>query len=255
MNLPDSSILTNIQVQGHTRLGEMLFEKQYIQVRSLEGRLYTDEELLRLPDIGAAHPHFREWQTRKRSADRLLRYLSARRSTMDILEIGCGNGWLSHQLAEMPGTRVTGVDINFTELQQAARVFSNDPNLRFIHGDIRSGILEDRTFDVIVFAASLQYFPSAKKILHLCLSYLNRGGEIHLLDTPFYRPEDVHLAARRTLAYFTSFGYPEMADYYSHHSFSDLRSFHYAILYNPKDLRNRFFRSKTPFPWIRVKNN
>src|SRR6185437_11173827 len=150
MNLPDSSILTNIQVQGHTRLGEMLFEKQYIQVRSLEGRLYTDQELLHLPDIEPGHPHFREWQTRR---------LSTRRASMDILEIGCGNGWLSHQLAELPGTRVTGVDINFTELQQAARVFNNDPNLRFIHGDIRSGILEDRTFDVIVFAASLQYFP------------------------------------------------------------------------------------------------
>src|SRR6185437_4430468 len=111
MNLPDSSILTNIQVQGHTRLGEMLFEKQYIQVRSLEGRLYTDQELLHLPDIEPGHPHFREWQTRRRSTRRLLRYLSTRRASMDILEIGCGNGWLSHQLAELPGTRVTGVDI------------------------------------------------------------------------------------------------------------------------------------------------
>lgn len=255
MNLPDSSILTNIQVQGHTRLGEMLFEKQYIQVRSLEGRLYTDEELIRLPEIGAAHPHFREWQTKKRASGRLLRYLSARKMAMDILEVGCGNGWLTHQLAEMPDTRVTGIDINFTELQQAARVFSNDPNLRFIHGDIRSGILEDRKFDIILFADSLQYFPAAKKILHLCLSHLKRGGEIHLLDTPFYRSEDVNLEARRTLAYYTSFGYPEMADYYFHHAFTDLRPFHYTFLYNPKNFRNRFFRSRAPFPWIRIRNN
>ena len=255
MNLPDSSILTNIQVLGHTRLGEMLFEKQYIQVRSLEGRLYTDEELLRLPDIGAAHPHFREWRTRKQSSGRLLRYLSARKTALEILEVGCGNGWLTHQLAELPGARVTGIDINFTELQQAARVFSNDPNLRFIHGDIRSGILDERRFDHIIFAATLEHFPSAKKILHLCLSYLKNGGEIHLADTPFCRPEDVKMEERRTLAYYTSFGYPEMADYYFHHTFADLRSFHYTVLYNPRDFRHRFIRSKPPFPWIRIRNN
>jgi hypothetical protein len=51
MYLPDSSILTNIQVQGHSRLREVLFEKKYIVIRSLENRLCTDEELIKLPEI------------------------------------------------------------------------------------------------------------------------------------------------------------------------------------------------------------
>src|ERR1700743_1261564 len=170
MYLPDSSILTNIQVQGHTRLREILFEKNYIQIRTLESGLYTDEELYQLPEISASHPHHREWQLRKRSARRLVHYISSRKGNAEILEVGCGNGWLTHQLAEIPGSKVTGSDINFTELQQAARVFSNDPNLRFIHGDIRSGILEGRQFDYIIYAATLEHFPSAKKILHLSLS-------------------------------------------------------------------------------------
>ncbi len=254
MYLPDSSILTNIQVQGHTRLPDILFEKKYIQIRALESRLYTDEELMQLPDIGPVHPHFTEWQLRKRSARRLIHYLAIRKTPLEILEVGCGNGWLTHQLAEIPGTRVTGTDINFTELQQAARVFSNDPNLRFIHGDIRSGILEGRQFDCIVFAVTLEHFPSAKKILHLSLSLLKRGGEIHIIDSPFCRPEEVKLEERRTLAYYTSFGYPEMADYYYHHTLADLRSFHNAILYNPKAMRNQFRRIKNPHPWIRIKN-
>ncbi|WP_431210720.1 methyltransferase domain-containing protein [Puia sp. P3] len=67
------------------------------------------------------------------------------------------------------------MDINFTELQQAARVFSNDPNLRFIHGDIDSGSLGERQFDCIVFAASIQYFPSLKKVLFKTLSCLKAG--------------------------------------------------------------------------------
>jgi ubiquinone/menaquinone biosynthesis C-methylase UbiE len=255
MYLPDSSILTNIQVQGHPQLREILFEKIYIRVRSLESRIYTDEELVALPDIAPAHPRFREWEWRKESTGRLIRYFSRKKTNPEILEIGCGNGWLTHQLAEIPGTRVTGVDINFTELQQAARVFSNDPNLRFIHGDIRSGILEDRRFDFILFSATLEHFPSAKKILHQCLSYLNRGGEIHLIDTSFCKSAEVKMEEQRTLAYYSSFGFPEMADYYFHPTYEDLRSFRYSILYNPKDFRHRFLKRKNQHPWVRITQN
>ncbi len=252
MSLPDSSILTNIQVPGRTTPADVLFEKKYITIRGLENRLYSDDELLRLPDIESEHTHYKEWHLRKKSSQRLVRYLAARKKALDILEIGCGNGWFSHQLAEIPGSRVTGLDINFTELQQAARVFSDDPNLVFVHGDIRSGILQDRQFDSIVFAASLQYFASMKKIVYLSLSYLKPGGEIHILDSHFYRPEEIEIARRRTLSYYSSLGYPEMADFYYHHNNNDLRSFHYTIFYNPHSFRNRLMKTKTPFPWVRI---
>jgi ubiquinone/menaquinone biosynthesis C-methylase UbiE len=255
MYLPDSSILTNIQVQGHPRIKEILFEKKYIQIRALESRLYTDEELVLLPDISPAHPHSREWHLRKRFTRRLLHYFSSRKTNPEILDVGCGNGWLTHQLAEIPGSKVSGIDINFTELQQAARVFSNDPNLRFIHGDIRAGILGDRQFDYIVFAASMEYFPSLKKMLHFCLSHLKPAGEIHILDTPFCRPEEVKLRERRSQTYYSSFGYPEMAEYYFHHTLDDLRSFHYSILYNPRSVYSRFLKGRYPHPWIRVRKN
>src|SRR5580704_10187789 len=255
MYLPDSSILTNIQVQGHSRLREILFEKKYIVIRSLENRLCTDEELIKLPEMATDHPHHREWKIRTRSLRRLVRYLSGRKKAQEILEVGCGNGWLTHHLADIPGTKVTGVDINFTELQQAARVFSNDPNLRFIHGDIRSGILEDRLFDCIVFAASMEYFPSLKKIVHYCLAFLKPGGDIHIIDSPFYRPEQIERAKRQSQAYFASFGYPEMAEYYYHHSISDLRAFHHDLLHNPHSVRNRLLRTSNPHPWIRIKNS
>jgi ubiquinone/menaquinone biosynthesis C-methylase UbiE len=252
MGLPDSSILTNIQIPGRTKPAEVLFEKKYITTRGLENRLYTDEELEKLPTIDDDHTHYKEWQIRKRSSQRLVRHLSARKRSLDILEIGCGNGWLSHRLAGIPGTQVTGVDINFTELQQAARVFSDDPNLVFIQGDIRSGILSDRLFDCIVFAASIQYFPSLKKIVHFSLSFLKPGGEIHIADTHFYRPQEIETARRRTIAYYASLGYPEMADFYFHHSRTDLRSFHHKIVYDPHSFGSRLLRRKDPFPWIRI---
>jgi len=253
MNLPDSSILTNIQVTGHARPIDVIFEKKYITTRSLENRLYSDEEVILLPDIYPGHTHSMEWEFRKRSCRRLCRYFSTRRRPRNILEIGCGNGWLSHQLAGIPGTHVTGLDINFTELQQAARVFSDDPNLNFIHGDIRSGIIGDRQFDYILFAASIEYFPSLKKIVYLALSYLKTGGELHITDSRLYRPAEIEGAKRRTLAYYTSLGYPEMADFHFHHNLQDLRSFEHSRLYNPNSLGNRLLRKKEGLPWICIK--
>jgi hypothetical protein len=59
MYLPDSSLLTNITVQGHPRLGDILFEKKYITIRDLENRLYADDELIKLPDLPMEHPHYK----------------------------------------------------------------------------------------------------------------------------------------------------------------------------------------------------
>lgn len=252
MSLPDSSILTNIQVPGRTRLADVLFEKLYITTRSLENRLYTDEEVMRLPEIAEDHTHYKEWLHRHRTMRRLLRYLSHKKRDLDILEIGCGNGWLSHRLAEIPGSQVTGLDINFTELQQAARVFNDDPNLHFIQGDIRSGILDDLQFDCIVFADSLQYFPSLKKMIHLALSYLKPGGEVHITDTFLYRPAEMEAAKRSALAYYNSMGYPEMADFLFHHCSHDLQSFRSTVFYHRNFFGSRLL-GKRAHPWVRIK--
>ncbi len=254
MSLPDSSILTNIQVPGPSRPLDALFEKKYIITRSLENRVYADEEVMKLPQVGPNHTHWNEWQSRRRSCKRLVRYLAGKKRPLEVLEIGCGNGWLSHQVAEIPDTQVTGLDINFTELQQAARVFSDDPNLSFIHGDLRSPVLAELQFDIILFAASLEYFPSLKKIIHRSLCYLKPEGEIHIIDTRFHRGADIPTARLRTLAYYTSLGYPEMADFYFHHSTQDLRSFHHVLLYNPNSFMARLAGNRSDLPWIRITN-
>lgn len=254
MSLPDSSILTNIHVPGPSRPVDALFEKKYIITRSLENRLYSDEEVMKLPQIAAHHTHYKEWQTRRRSARRLIRYLKGKKRPLEVLEIGCGNGWLCHHIAEIPDTQVIGLDINFTELQQAARVFNDDPNLTFIHGDLRSPGLGGQQFDIILFAATVEYFPSLKKIIHKSLMYLKPEGEVHIMDTRFYRQGEIPAARMRTLAYYTSLGYPEMADYYFHHSSRDLRSFHHVLLYNPRSLAARLLGGRADLPWIRITN-
>src|SRR6185503_17845788 len=157
------------------------FEKLYTQLRQREGRIYTDTEVSNLPEIRSSHPHYKEWQIRKESSQKLIDHLKKRKQPLDILEIGCGNGWLSHKLAEIPESKIIGADINFAEVQQAARVFHHKPNLHFIYGDAESGLFEDRQFDVIVFAASIQYFPSLSNPINNAIRLLKSKGNIHII--------------------------------------------------------------------------
>ena len=255
MVLPDSSILTNIRFTGNARPGNGLFEKKYIGIRSMENRLYSDEELERLPRIDPTHCHAAEWKLRRRSSEKLIRYLSAKGKHLMILEVGCGNGWFSHALAGIPGARVTGMDINFTELQQAARVFNDDARLHFIYGDIFTGIPAEAAYDVILFAASIQYFQSLRETLSHCLQHLHRSGEVHLLDSHFYKAGEAAAAKKRTLDYFSAMGYPEMAEYYFHHDIRELDAFQARTHYNPGTTVNRLMHQKNPFHWVSIKND
>jgi len=227
------------------------FEQLYTTARQKEGRMYNDEELLGLPGIEKGHPHFGEWQLRKESYLRLKKYLSKSTSPMKILEVGCGNGWLSHRLSSLPGVDITAIDINNIELQQAERVFGHFPNLQFVCTSIDSTQL--CAFDHIVFAATIQYFSSLKNVIGSAMQKLKPGGEIHILDTHFYKPKEVAEAKYRTTEHYNGLGCPEMSLFYFHHTLEDLNPFRYEILYQPSFLRRRFGSDKNPFPWICIK--
>jgi 2-polyprenyl-3-methyl-5-hydroxy-6-metoxy-1,4-benzoquinol methylase len=252
--LPDSAILTNLYVPGFTK-PDYFFEKRYIGLRSKEKRIYTDEEVKQLPGCDATHLHYKEWLFRKISSDKLITYLANKKKGLQILEIGCGNGWLSNRLSAIPRSRVLGVDINFTELQQAARVFNDCQKMKFMYGDIETGILADRQFDIIVLADTIQYFRSPDEILELCLQYLNRNGEIHITDTRFYAAKAMKELNDRSAEYFSSMGYPEMAYHYFHHSLGDLAQFNHTVLYNPDSFWQKFSRQTIPYHWIRIQKD
>ena len=84
------------------------FETLYLRVREKEKRIYTDEQTARLPQISQQHPHYKEWLIREQSCNKLLQYIKKKECQLDILEVGCGNGWLSAQLAKAHGVETTG---------------------------------------------------------------------------------------------------------------------------------------------------
>jgi ubiquinone/menaquinone biosynthesis C-methylase UbiE len=229
------------------------FEILYNRLRKWERRIYSDKEVAQLPVIASTHPYYKEWQLRKESSKKLIDYLKERNQRTDILEVGCGNGWLSSKLAGIKKSHVVGVDINNEELEQAKRVFSHISNLQFSHTKINELDENEVKFDIIIFAAAIQYFSSLKKIVATSLKYLNAGGEIHIIDSPFYTLSQLAAAKQRTIFYYQSAGFPEMANWYFHHSLDDLENHNYSIHYNPNSLFSKFLRNKNPFYWISIK--
>ena len=227
----------------------------YHRVREKEGRIYTDALLARLPVLPAGHPFANEWRARAESCSRLLRHLDSLKRPLRILELGCGNGWLAHQLACLDGAQVWGLDRPGPELAQARQVFQQ-PNLHYLSADIFNAPFTIPAFDVIVLASVIQYFPDLPALLNTLLTLKKPGSQIHLLDSPLYSEQELIPARQRTLAYYTALGFPEMAAYYFHHPASALGAFEYRWLYQPDQwivrLRRRIGQSVSPFPWVAI---
>lgn len=236
------------------------FEEQYIAMRNRENWLCSDEELKQLPVVPRTHPHYREWKIRERSLRLLIQYLQKKKSGLRILEIGCGNGWLTSKLAAVPGSKVTGTDINHTELRQAERIFGHHQNILFLYGDVREHLLKKNSYDVIVFAASIQYFPWLNEIVHTAFELLAPDGEIHIIDSPFYNAAARSKAVARSAAYFNTLGFPSMSDHYFHHILEDMEQFRSEILYDPHAWYRQLLPASltgpiNPFHWIRIRHD
>lgn len=220
------------------------FNKLYMQVRKKENRLLEDHLVKMLPRLPKSHPLHSEWKLRQKSSRRFIRYLQSS-SMQNILEIGCGNGWFSHQCAKEINY-VLATDIGTHELNQAKRVFSR-PNLTFKYFDLNQEVLHEK-FDAIVFNASIQYFKNFENTIHKAISHLNPHGEIHILDSPFYRTDQISEAKSRSKEYFSRLNMKEAAHFYYHHNQNKLTQF--EVLYRPikNKLLAKLFKD-IPFGW------
>ncbi len=233
------------------------FEENYLKLRHKEGRVYTDDVVHLLPEFHGVATLATEWKIRKRSTDRLIRYLKKKNST-HLLEIGCGNGWLINYLHRSIAADYCGIDINEAELQQAVRVSSNSSSACFVYGDILSNSFDKLKTDMIVVASVAQYFSDLELFIRQLLPLLTPQGEIHILDTPFYNENEIEDAKRRSKKYFESVGVNSSQQGYFHHGWSSFGTLDYTIVYKPQSLINKLkkiFIKDSPFPWIIIKKD
>jgi SAM-dependent methyltransferase len=227
----------------------------YLRLREKEGRFYPDELVANLPAIQAGHPLADEWRIRARSAARLTRYLARQSKPLHLLDLGCGNGWLTNFLS-IPDRFVTGMDQNLPELHQAARVFSSNANLHFLQADIFSAPFQPNTFNVIILASVIQYFRDLPGLVKHLFNYLKPHGQIHIIDSPLYSIDEIEAASLRSHEYYIGLGFPEMEKYYFHHALTSLQEFSVQLLYDPRANLFRLQRlagvNVSPFPWVMI---
>ena len=77
-------------------------------------------------------------------------------SDLKILDLGCGSGELTAQLAERSGGEVIGLDADPEMVQRASEQY---PNVKFVHGDMRNFDLGESRFDIIFSNAALHWVP------------------------------------------------------------------------------------------------
>ena len=236
------------------------FDKLYYELRNREGRNFSDQDLKKLPSLPDVNSLASEFQIRKGSANRLILYLkSIQTSPLSILEIGCGNGWLSNMLCTIPGSKVFGIDTVRSEIEQAARVFPAE-NLFFIYADVNNLNFATQEFDIVIFSASIQYFPGISNLVTKISKSLKPNGEIHFLESPVYQENEIENAKAGSKSYYSKMGFAPLSDFYFHHTESDFRKLNADWLFTPTFLKNKlqilFPRlGYSPFPWLRIRKS
>ncbi|MFH1683433.1 MAG: methyltransferase domain-containing protein [Candidatus Margulisiibacteriota bacterium] len=94
-----------------------------------------------------------------------------------ILDLGCGNGWLSGMLARFG--RVTGVDFSETAIEKARKNF---PDCEFIAGDILEYSAKNK-YDLLVCSEVIEHLKpeGQKQLVRVMNDNLEHGG--HIINT------------------------------------------------------------------------
>ncbi len=225
------------------------FSEYYIAVREKENRVLSDNDVRKLPYLKR-----NEWLLREKSTERILNYISKKSNTLNLLDIGCGNGWFTNKMAEISKrNRIIGIDVNSLELEQASRVFKTK-NINFVYADIfKATTFFEAQFDIITLNGSIQYFKDLPLLKSHLYSFLKPKGEIHILDSPFYNASQIAQAKKRTADYYSQIGIPNMAANYYHHDEKYIAEF--EMLYTAKrSIFHRFLNRKdSPFSWYRFR--
>lgn len=102
---------------------------------------------------------------------------------MKILDIGCGTGSISKDMALLVGDtgQVTGIDNTKRFIDSGKESYKDVANLSLVHADLLDYETSER-YDLITSARMLQWLKSPKDALMKMKSLLNPNGTISILD-------------------------------------------------------------------------
>ena len=99
-----------------------------------------------------------------------------------ILEIGCGNGQMTGDMAEY-AAKIVATDLDETVLEQAKRNITAQ-NVEFLYTPDGFADLSEQSFDLVIYTLSLHHIPEDKMIDNLCQAgnLLKDNGKIVVVE-------------------------------------------------------------------------
>jgi len=117
--------------------------------------------------------------------DRILNLVTGGRNGLDALDVGCGTGFLSFELAAC-GHRATGIDFAHSMLQEARRkATESGAPISFEQGDAENLPFGASSFDLVVSRHVLWTLPHPEAAVSEWVRVLRAGGRLVVLDSQF----------------------------------------------------------------------
>jgi 2-polyprenyl-3-methyl-5-hydroxy-6-metoxy-1,4-benzoquinol methylase len=111
--------------------------------------------------------------------------LQSLKETGSALDLGCGNGSLSHELSKL-GFAVHGIDRSPSGIQIARETF---PSVQFSLGDVEKELSPDplpaQSFDVVVSTEVVEHLYYPRRFIHNAWRLLKPSGHF-ILSTPYH---------------------------------------------------------------------
>lgn len=168
------------------------FIEDYETIRRSEGRGSVSAEYYRALPFKDLSRHFKaDWKIRARSFNVLVKNVLTRlqnplERSLNILDLGAGNGWLSNRLAAQ-GDRVIAVDLLVNEQDGLGAWKHYEHSFTPVQAEFNHLPVMDRFADAVIFNASFHYSEDYAKTLDEALRVLAREGRILIMDSPVYR--------------------------------------------------------------------
>jgi SAM-dependent methyltransferase len=190
------------------------FLEQYRQVRHAEGRGSHDPAYYRaLPYEDLTGKNAAMWAMRARSykyfETRLLPGLErAANRSLDILDLGAGNCWMSYRLG-LRKHRVTALDIFGDPLDGLGALRCYPFPIPAVEAEFNALPFKSNSFDLVVYNAAIHYSTDYIETLREAQRCLRPSGRVVILDSPVYRRREhgLRMVAERKLAYQQKYGF------------------------------------------------
>ncbi|MCI0765667.1 class I SAM-dependent methyltransferase [Bacillus sp. TL12] len=103
-------------------------------------------------------------------------------SDKNIVDIGCGGGIYTKELALMGANNVVGFDFSEKMLQAATKNCTSFQNISFVHGDAQHMPFTNETFDIVISRAVIHHLQDIPKFLQEASRILKKDGMLILQD-------------------------------------------------------------------------